>query len=115
MIPLQPTDFYMYDVYTVIHDKTWIFIIFIIIIIIWLFRLFLDGGSFTCKECLTLSESLLELLDEIENCDFENDAKLHKYWPEQAICSLHLILPILPVDSESSQIVQQLLQNLHIL
>ena len=63
------------------------------------------------RDWLTFSE----LLDEIENCDSENDAELHKFRLEQAICSLHLILPILPVDSESSQVVQQLLQNLRIL
>ena len=59
------------------------------------------------REWLTLSESLLKLLDEIENSDSEQAI-------EQATCSSHLILPILPVDSESSQVVQQLLQNLRI-
>ena len=51
---------------------------------------------------LTFSESLLELLDEIENCNSQNDAELHKFFLEQAICSLHLILLILSLDLESS-------------
>ena len=44
------------------------------------------------RDWLTFSESLLELLDEIENYDSENDAGLHKFLLEQEICSLHLVL-----------------------
>ena len=97
----------MYDVYTIIHDKMRLFII--------------CGNYFSCadlspaKKWLTLSESVLELLDKIENCDSKNDAEPHKFRLEQSICSSHLILPILPVDSESSQVAQQLSQNLRIL
>ena len=67
------------------------------------------------RDWLTFSDSLLELLDEIENCDSENDAELHKLRLEQAISSLCLIFPIVPVDLESSQAVQQLLRNLRIM
>ena len=46
------------------------------------------------RDWLTFAECLLELLDETENCDSKNDAELHKFRLEQAICSLHLVLPI---------------------
>ena len=63
---------------------------------------------------LSFSQSLLELLNKIENCNSESDAELNKLRLEQAITSMLQILPILPVGSESSQIIQQFSRNLPI-
>ena len=51
----------------------------------------------------------------IKNCNSESDVELNKLRLEQAITSMHQILPILPVGSKSSQIIQQFSRNLPIL